>query len=453
MNWVDVLKGVGGALEGFSAGFHGRTPLFVKMQELDQQQQLRRDALAQQQQARRDTIKQQIEQLEEQKRQHAWNQNFSVATNPNISPTQAMTFFKDRAKTDPIAAKFAQGLNEKMIGEFQSVAQYMPHPVEYYEKGLVSGEINFDTVAKDMEMAKETRKMVTDAQKPALQLQTLRRLAQQNPNDPSYAQALATLQAEMQAKQDEAKIKSVNAAFVKPKEEATIANINSQTALNQAPREMYSGISGQGGESVTGVYNPVTKKMSELRGTPIQRTQDMNAAQFKDMVDERATLQQISEIDKLYQDGFVGQIDNLWAMAKETAPGVFGPISGDEEKFRKTLNQVITNARRIDVGTAQSVQELAQLTKSYPDLSQHESVFKPAMDALRERITARLQARNRIAAEIRAGKAQPIPLSERASQLAILVSAPGFAKSPDDARQIAQQILREEMQLGIVKAD
>lgn len=453
MNWVDALKGIGGALEGFSAGFHGRTPLFVKMQELDQQQQMHRDTLAQQQQARRDAINHQIEQLEEQKRKHAWDQNFGIATNPQLSPSQRMQFFKDRAKTDPIAAQFWQGLNEKMIGEFQSVAPYMPHPVEHYQKGLVSGAINFDTVASDMEVAKETRKMVMDAQKPALQLQALQRLMQQNPNDPAYAQALATLQAEMQTKQDEAKIKKVTSNYAQPRAEADIAHTKSQTALNRAPREMYSGISGPGGESVTGIYYPATEKLTELRGTPIQRTQDMNAAQIKDTVEERAALTQIRDLEKNYDDEYVGTIDNMIAKIRETAPGVFGSLKEKEAKFRKQHNQIITSARRIDAGTAQSTAELIQLANTYPDLGQHESVYKPALEAMRERVRSKLEARNRLAAEIRAGKQQPTSLSERAAQLSILVSTPGFAKDSDDAKAIAQQILREEMKLGIVKAD
>ena len=225
------------------------------------------------------------------------------------------------------------------------------------------------------------------------------------------------------------------------------------TKKQNAPSEVYSGIQGPQGESVTGIYDPKTGTTRELRGTPIQRTQDITATERGAMVEERAVLKQISDLDKLYHNDYVGQFDNLLATAKEKAPGVFGPINGKEELFRKTLNQIVTNARRIDAGTAQSVSELAQLSKTYPDLEQHESVFKPAVEAMRNRITSRLEARSRLAAEIAAGRQKPLALSERAAQLAALVSTPGFAKDADEAKKIAHDILREELKLGIVKAD
>ena len=63
------------------------------------------------------------------------------------------------------------------------------------------------------------------------------------------------------------------------------------------------------------------------------------------------------------------------------------------------------------------------------------------------------RSRSRLAAEIAAGRQKPLALSERAAQLAALVSTPGFAKDADEAKKIAHDILREELKLGIVKAD
>lgn len=119
MNWVDALKGIGGALEGFSAGFHGRTPLFVKMQELDQQQQLRRDALAQQQQARRDTIKQQMAQLEEQRQQHYRDMTMKMVESGNY---EGLKMLGEQYKYAP-AVNLAQGLAQSDLSRLPGLME------------------------------------------------------------------------------------------------------------------------------------------------------------------------------------------------------------------------------------------------------------------------------------------------------------------------------------------
>lgn len=397
----------------------------------------------------RQTRAQQVAQLEETKRQNQWEDLFKVIGNEKLSPPQAIELLKGMAKQNPFAAEAAQTINDKMIGDFKTWQTYLPRKPEEYEQGLKSGQITWPQVAAEIDAAKsqgmEETKALAKETATQRKIQGLLTKFKQDPNAMTDTELDLVDQHFKQQQERALKIQQLQVGI-----QGLRADL---TKKQNAPSEVYSGIQGPQGESVTGVYDPKTGTTRELRGTPIQRTQDLTATERGAMVEERAVLKQISELDKLYNKEYVGQFDNLIASAKETAPGVFGPIKGEEELFRKTLNQIVTNARRIDAGTAQSVSELAQLAKTYPDLGQHESVFKPAVEAMRNRITARLEARSRLAAEIASGRQKPLSLSDRASQLATLVSTPGFAKDADDAKRIAQDILREELKLGIVKAD
>lgn len=391
----------------------------------------------------------QLQQLEETKRQNQWEDLFKVLGNDKLSPPQSIELLKGMAKQNPFAAQAAQTINDKMIGDFKTWQGYLPRKPEEYEQGLKSGQITWPQVAAEIDVAKaqgteETKAMAKETAQQR-KLQGLLTKFQQDPNAMTDTELDLIDQHQKQQQERALKIQQLQVGLQGAK-----ADVMKKT---NAPSEVYSGIQGPQGESVTGVYDPKTGTTREMRGTPIQRTQDLTATERGAMVEERAVLKQIAEMDKLYDKEYVGQFDNLLATAKETAPGLFGPISGKEELFRKTLNQIVTNARRIDAGTAQSVSELTQLAKTYPDLSQHESVYKPAVEAMRNRITARLEARSRLAAEIASGRQKPLSLSDRASQLAMLVSTPGFAKDADEAKRIAQEILREELKLGIVKAD
>lgn len=399
--------------------------------------------------SQRQTRATQMAQLEETKRQNQWEDLFKVIGNEKLSPPQAIELLKGMAKQNPFAAEAAQTINDKMIGDFKTWQDYLPRKPEEYEQGLKAGKLKWPQIAAEIDAAKaqgmEETKALAKETAQQRKLQGLLTKFRDNPDAMTDTELDIIDQHQKQRQERALKIQGLQVGL-----RGATADVKKK---ENAPSEVFSGIQGPQGESVTGVYDPKTGTTREMRGTPIQRTQDLTATERGAMVEERAVLKQISELDKLYNKEYVGQFDNLIASAKETAPGVFGPIKGEEELFRKTLNQIVTNARRIDAGTAQSVSELAQLAKTYPDLGQHESVFKPAVEAMRNRITARLEARSRLAAEIASGRQKPLSLSDRASQLATLVSTPGFAKDVDDAKRIAQDILREELKLGIVKAD
>jgi hypothetical protein len=404
---------------------------------------------------RKDAILQQQAQLEEQKKQHQFQQATGVFMDKNLPWSQ-----KKKALTadqgNPYARVYSSIGDEKLAADFENVVQYLDKSdLEMFQKNpdeFVRSVGGLAGVEAKLETAKERQKLTAKETEENRLMDGLFTKYRENPD------SLTTMEFERLDKhvaaQEDRKLK-------KKELEQRIKNLGlegqhkeQELARGKAPI-VSPGYVTPGGETEHIITDPITGQHKTVAGVPMNRTQtqDMTASAQEKVIDERAVLKQISEVDNIYNKEFVGPLDDWTAWAKEKAPGVFGPISGQEEKFRKTVNQIVTNARRLDAGTAQSVQELTQLSKTYPDLSQHESVFQPALEAMRERITSRLEARSRLSAEIRAGHKKPVSLSERASQLAILMSAPGFAKTKEDATKMAQDVLKEELKLGIVQVD
>jgi len=407
---------------------------------------------------RKEQIAMQAQQLAEQKQQNMFGRVLSIDKEYAASPEKWQSEMeREVASGNPFAQTMLQAGSKQMAGDFEAITdtfqKLYPDLSEKYKKNPSS--VSPATMRVAM---KATHDYIDESRKATLgdiakqdRVQGLLDRFKQDPN--TLSDTDLDLVDKYYKGQEERKLKIQELRSKLESESTTREHTKAQTNMLSAPREMASGVLNDQGQVFTDIFNPKTGKTERVVGQPLQRTQDMTASATEKVVEARAVLEQIAELDKKFNADYVGPFDNIKAWAKETAPGVFGPISGQEEKFRKVHNQIVTNARRLDAGTAQSVQELAQLAKTYPDLAQHESVYQPALEAMRERITSGLKARSRLAAEIAAGKQRPISLTDRAAQLANLVSAPGFAKDADEAKKIAQDILREEMKLGIVKAD
>jgi len=445
--WADIIGGIGATLEAGSAGYFGREPLYLKQQQIAAQQQLRRDAIAHQ-----------AQQLAEQQRQEAFKRVMTIDKELSASPEKWQTAMEqEAAKGNTFASTMIQSGAKQMAGDYAAVAETIkklyPDIAKQYEQNP-----NSISPATMREVMKSAHGYIEEERKATLgdiakqgRMQGILDRFKQDPN--SLNDTDLGLVEKYYKEQDERKLKIMELQSRIKTEETNRAHVQAQTNLLHAPKEVASGVLNDQGQVFTDIFDPKTGKTQRVVGQPLQRTQDMTASAQEKVIEARAVLEQIAELDRKFNADYVGPFDNMKAWARETAPGVFGPISGQEEKFRKVHNQIVTNARRLDAGTAQSVQELEQLAKTYPDLSQHESVYKPALEAMRERITSGLKARSRLAAEIASGRQKPISLTDRAAQLATLVAAPGFAKTPEEAKQIAQDILRDEMKLGIVKAD
>jgi len=124
--WTKVLAGAGGALEALSAGYHGRTPLFLQMQ----QQGLQKQQLAEQVAARKLQMAQHFAQLEEQKRAHNWwvTEKLLATGNPEA--------LKEFAKSSsfPEASMIADAVAAKDLADIPALVHGGYIPKEFMDR-------------------------------------------------------------------------------------------------------------------------------------------------------------------------------------------------------------------------------------------------------------------------------------------------------------------------------
>jgi hypothetical protein len=119
--WVKALKGIGGAVEAFGAGFQGREPLFLKQQALDQQQ----EQLKQVAKYRSDMLANQIRAQEETKRQHNWGIAEKLITTGNMGALEEF------GKQFPDVLPIVQGVSKQHLSSLPVLAKggYLPEEV------------------------------------------------------------------------------------------------------------------------------------------------------------------------------------------------------------------------------------------------------------------------------------------------------------------------------------
>jgi hypothetical protein len=134
-DWVNVLKGVGGTLEGLSAGYFGRTPMFMQQQRLDQQQQ----QLDQMNAYRREMLSGQLEARKEAKRMHD-QKLFMTAMN---SP-RAMQMLETLGN-DPNFSMAKQSQQARRVlkeADFNSLKAYKDFIPEEVQQKFLSGQLD-----------------------------------------------------------------------------------------------------------------------------------------------------------------------------------------------------------------------------------------------------------------------------------------------------------------------
>jgi hypothetical protein len=134
-DWATALKGIGGALEGFSAGYFGRTPMFMQQQRLDQQKQ----QLDQMNAYRRDMVAGQIQARQEQKRMHD-QKLFMTAMN---SP-RAMQMLETLG-SDPNFSMAKQSQQARRVlkeADFNSLKAYKDFIPEEVQQKFMMGQLD-----------------------------------------------------------------------------------------------------------------------------------------------------------------------------------------------------------------------------------------------------------------------------------------------------------------------
>jgi hypothetical protein len=122
--WATALRGIGGALEGFSAGYFGRTPMFMQQQRLDQQQQ----QIDQMNAYRRDMLGQQLQAQKERARQHNWQVAEKLIATGNI---EALAEF---GKQFPEAGLIAQAVSKQDLAELPTFIERGYIPEEFAQR-------------------------------------------------------------------------------------------------------------------------------------------------------------------------------------------------------------------------------------------------------------------------------------------------------------------------------
>lgn len=211
----------------------------------------------------------QLQQLEETKRQNQWEDLFKILGNDKLSPPQQIEMLKGMAKQNPFAAQAAQSINDKMIGDFKTWQSYLPRKTEEYEAGLKDGTITWPQVAAEIDAAKsqgmEETKALAKETATQRKIQGLLTKFKQDPNAMTDTELDLVDQYSKQQQERALKIQKLQV-------DLQGSRIDLSKKQN-APSEVYSGIQGPQGESVTGIYDPKTGATRELRGTPIQRVQ------------------------------------------------------------------------------------------------------------------------------------------------------------------------------------
>ena len=409
---------------------------------------------------RREQVAHQAQQLEEQKRQHDFEQATKIFTDHNMPWSQRKKLLQAN-QGNPVARIYANIGDEKLAADFENVVQYLdPQDVAAFEKdpdgfvrsvgGLAGVEAKLETANERRQMKIKERETTAKERQQAVEIDELFAKYRQDPAAMSEAElgrldeyTRAREKRKLDMQELDQRIKNLGL-----EEQHKRLGLARDKAPIISPH-----FTVPSGESAVYKTDPVTGKQELISGVPQSKQQITNVAPtaIEHMVDSRTMLDQIKQLEESYKKEYVGPIDNLWASMKEKAPGVFGPIGKDEATFRKKVNQVVLSAKKLFIGTAQSKAETEGFVEAYMNLGQNDTVFESAISGLREMTRTSLQARSRLMAEIAAGQKKPMTITERAAQLSELVNVKGFAADAKEAQKIASDTLLEEIQLGIVK--
>ena len=412
-------------------------------------------------------LAQHLQQLEETKRANRWEEVFKVYTNPNLTYTQQEQMLKEMGKTNPEAAKAATAVNARMLGELASLKDYMPQSFEHYRDGLVSGEFGMDKIVADMDVAKETRKLVTGAMAPTETIKNLERLATQHPENPAYSEALKTLKLEQKEKQSKALVQQATepAQIAQPTANLTkTQNENKLAGIKIFPNVVID----DKGTVGTLLYNELTGEKQLLEhGTPINKQEILPSTMLKERADITGQLAALQSVASMFHPDFVGTFDtvknaiartfgiNVEAQRIDKKTGLPYPVK--EADFRTSYDMLQKVLRKELMGTAQTVTELSANPLAFPQASDRDAdVTIPAFLRTQYRtLVQKIQAQDTVMDQRR--RQSPTPFAERYRQLTELSAATdakgnnalGF-KTDEERRQAIAERLAEEIQRGWV---
>jgi len=265
-NW---LTAIGAGLQSAGAAHFGNYGVAQGYVQMRQQADMRKQMFAQQQ-----------AQLEEQKKQHAFQQVTTVLANKDMSESQKASLLEGFAKGEnPMIANFARtaidGIGKKRMSRIGLYMDRYPTQMQKLADGMMKGDITADDIDARLglidEIEKHNAKLTGEME--------LESEIKANPHAPVGAKAwLAERESKRMKEQAEANITNQT-------QSAAIENISlkpqmakAELAERQRPREVASGVLNDQGQVFNDIFNPKTGQTERIVGTPLQRTQEVPAS-------------------------------------------------------------------------------------------------------------------------------------------------------------------------------
>lgn len=229
IDWGKLLYGMGLTLASGANGSRGDFSLPMQhMQMLQNQAQLKQVA-----EDKKTAYAMQLAKFNEERNQHQWKQVFDTLGNDKLSIPQQMELIKGM-KDNPHAVSAAQNLTEKLLGQLNSNAEYMPQKPQEYMQKLMKGQMSMHDLVADIQAAEPVKKAILEKRATAKAYQSLQKMASENPDDPAIQEAWLEAQAEKQKKIVDAQVakdsapSTVQSAILKPAQQ--VADIQHKLA-------------------------------------------------------------------------------------------------------------------------------------------------------------------------------------------------------------------------------
>ena len=446
--WGDRIGQIGTVLEAFGSGYKGQEPLFLKLR--------RQQAVEEQQRTDRKLKVQQFE-MEQQKRNDAvFQQGVNIAMDDSKPIETRIAALEGMSRQNPGIAALKPLITKQVLQDLPMAKDYLSPDVMKAIEGIQrnpNGKVDFPGgltgIAAEIKNSAEFGRADVKEKGANIKEQQLKDRYDKGVKLSEHEQQFLVDRDTARKKLD-LEFKALGLTNKKLTADTKVAEDTVKSriaeAAQQAAPRMREYISGKDGTVVTqefvgGRWQPLA---SGVKAPSI--SVKIGEGERKDITEERATLRGIDRLLKTYETSFTGPINNIWNTLGEKT----GLIGEKKATWRKELNQLVSLARRIDYGTAQSAGEIKQIAVTYPDVGQPAAVLQPSLLAMRNRVRDKLIARATLAEDVAAGRAQPLSVVDRAKQLAVLSGAQGFASSPAEAKELAAQILRDELEMGIV---
>lgn len=408
----DTLGRIFMALEAGGAAQQGRTPLFMQLQDQQNQMQMRRDLIAQQ-----------AMQAEESKRQH----NMGIAM--KLIETGNLDGLMEFGNEWEPAKRIAMAVSKKDLAELPGLVEGGYVPKEFAESamndqlppnqrptiGQIQSKVKFglQMKQKDDENDAKNHYLETALNTPPEKQTFSQKMIVQEHQSKLDKEAAST---------DLIQAQAANAWLKNPDE--------GQTKVTQTMNGLSLGLFGKNASEIspdemltdqdrlrmtqhglTPIPGPVSRLttlsaaanvqvptlMAGNRAVAGQTAQLMvpdkpGASQIKDLIDDASTLERINSLGKLYDQSYVGPVRGRYGAMSE----LIGGIGEDEADFRAEVSTLKNQVIKQITGAQMSEPEANRIMKQIPDAENPPVVFEARLKRTRENVLMMAKKRREI---------------------------------------------------------